>query len=60
MKRFNEIWLLLDIIHKATIVGPAAGWCSDEALKMLADLKATPQIAEDPELPLEPQGDDHA
>jgi hypothetical protein len=42
----------LNIIHKATIVGPAAGWCTDEALKALAELKTTLPV-EEPELPLE-------
>ena len=58
MNRFNQIWLLLDIIQKSASVGPAAAWAANEALKALADLKDLPPPAE-PELPLEPHGDDH-
>ena len=59
MNRFNQIWLLLDIIQKSAAVGPAASWAADEAHKALADLKTTPAVEHEPELPLEPHGDDH-
>ena len=59
MNRFNQIWLLLDIIQKSAAVGPAAAWAANEAHKALADLKDVPAAPVEPELPLEPHGDDH-